>query len=274
MPKGYISAIETLGLVDGPGIRLVLFLQGCPLRCLYCHNPETQGPIKQKGVKDYSVEDLVTLAKRYRKYFDASGGGVTFSGGEPLMQLEFVLAATKALKAEGFHVALDTCGYGQKLAGASESQYRAHILALLSAVDLVLLDVKATSEFDHVPLTGVSLQGLFTFMALLKQAKTKTLLRHVMVPGYSDSLKAMDRLMQVILPLKSQIEKIEILPYHQYGNDKYSQLNRPNPLANTPEMAPDQARAFESYINCRLKEDHCDEKCLAPFQKLAEGRLG
>lgn len=170
MTTGNIHSIETMGLVDGPGIRTVVFLKGCPLKCTYCHNPDTQ---ICGGGKAYSVDELVKFAKRYKKYYDASGGGVTFSGGEPLMQGQFLKEAMIALKEEGIQVALDTSGYGD------ERYYK----EILSLTDVLLMDIKHYDDIAHKKLVGKSMKGIRKFMSYLEYFKGKVWIRHVMVRG-------------------------------------------------------------------------------------------
>lgn len=240
MVTGNIHSIETMGLVDGPGIRTVIFLKGCPLRCTYCHNPDTQ---ISGGGKTYTVNELVTFVKRYKKYYDASGGGVTFSGGEPLLQGEFLKEAMTALKNEGIQVALDTSGYGD------ERYYK----DILSLVDVLLLDIKHYNDLAHKKLVGKSMRGIHQFMSYMDHFKGKIWIRHVMVPGLTDSEKSMDLLYQHIEQFVKKIEKIEILPYHKLGVEKYYQLGIEDPMKDTPEMDKEKAAALEIYIRSLLE---------------------
>lgn len=233
-------SIETMGLVDGPGIRTVFFLQGCSLRCNYCHNPDTQHFM---GTKRLSIEEVVEKAKRYKSYYDASGGGVTFSGGEALVQGEFVALAFEALKAEGIHTCLDTSGYGA-------SKYYS---AVLKHTDHVLLDVKHVTDKAHEALTGKSLKGLRHFIESLKESDCKITVRHVMIPKETDAYDVMDRLLEIIEPVVSRVDKIEILPYHKSGVEKYEAMNLPYVFASVPEMDPERAQLFEAYVNQHLK---------------------
>lgn len=237
--KGAIHSIETLGLLDGPGIRTVFFLKGCPLACKYCHNPDTQ---EMGGGQMYDVDGIVALAMKNKSYFDATGGGVTFSGGEPLMQGDFLLACIRALKAEGIHVTLDTSGYGQEDTMAD----------IISAVDLILLDVKHVNEAGYKDLIGVSMTGLKAFMDLIKIKHTPVWIRHVMVPSYTDSQEAMADLVKLSKHIDQWVEKIEILPYHKLGTDKYAQLELVDPLMHIGEMDEDTARDFETEVNAAL----------------------
>ena len=180
MTKGRIHSIETLGTMDGPGVRTVFFLQGCPLKCKYCHNPDTQD--FNHGT-EYTVDEIVAFVKRYKPYYGEEGG-VTFSGGEALMQGKFVLEAVKALKAEGVHIAIDTSGVGQ-------SNYYEEILEY---ADLVLMDIKHFHQLDYKELTGVSMKRTLPFIEALRNYRGNVWIRHVMVPGMTDSYKSMNEL--------------------------------------------------------------------------------
>lgn len=240
MIKGRIHSIETMGLLDGPGIRTVFFLQGCPLKCKYCHNPDT---ITTKGGKEYTVDEVVKIAKRYKSYYRDTGG-VTFSGGEALLQGAFLLEGIKALKAEGIHVALDTSGVGQ-------TQYFKEILEL---VDLVILDIKHFNKVGYKDITGVSMKWSEAFMNAMDHYKNKLWIRHVMVPGYTDNFESMDQLFHYVLNWYKIIEKIEILPYHKLGSDKYFQLGLEDPFKDVKEMSKDQAMVFQEYLEAKMKK--------------------
>lgn len=237
---GHIHSIETMGLMDGPGVRTVFFLQGCPLKCSYCHNPDTQCT---KGGKAYTVDDIVKFAKRYKPYYK-NNGGVTFSGGEALMQGAFVLECFKALKAEGIHTVLDTSGVGQ-------TQYYEEILHV---ADMVILDVKHFDKSSYLDITGVSMKWLKTFLEAMKTFKGDVWLRHVMVPGVTDSYDSMDKLYDYIVNHFKSVEKIEILPYHKLGVDKYSQMNLTDPMEGISEMDKDTALMYQNYLASRLEK--------------------
>lgn len=240
--KGRIHSIETLGLLDGPGIRTIFFLQGCPLRCSYCHNPDTQQIV---GGNEMTSDEIVQTAKRYLPYYRHSDGGVTFSGGEPLLQGAFLLETLKLLKAEGIHTALDTSGFGQE-------KYFDEILEL---VDVVLLDIKHFDRNEHQKLTGVKMKGRNLFLNRLANFKGKIWIRHVMLPGMTDSSNAMDLLYRSIRFLATKIEKIEILPYHKMGVEKYKALEMAVPLQDIPEMDHDVAKVYQEMICEKLMRD-------------------
>lgn len=239
---GKLHSLETMGLVDGPGIRTVFFLQGCPLRCAYCHNPDSQAI----GCgRDITVEDVVNTAKRYRVYY-GDKGGVTFSGGEPLLQGEFVYRAMRALKEEGIDICLDTSGYGDR-------RYHAKVLPL---VDHLLLDVKHFRDPEFQQLTGAPFKTYRDFLKQLKRNgfKGRIYIRHVMVPGRTDNEQSMRDLVNTILPLADRIERIEILPYHTMGTEKYRELNMPYKLEGIPPMDPEAAKRYEDFANALLAE--------------------
>ncbi|SCZ79439.1 pyruvate formate-lyase-activating protein [Acidaminobacter hydrogenoformans] len=236
MRNGKLHSIETMGLVDGPGIRTVFFLQGCPLKCQYCHNPDSQSFM---GSSEITVEDVVQTARRYREYYQATGGGVTFSGGEPLMQGAFLIEALSALKAEGFSTCIDTSGYGQ-------TQYYDDVFRY---TDHILLDLKHTRNDAHKALTGRDMTGIRHFIKSLQGFDGTVTIRHVMVPGATDSDEYMAEILAMIEPIQKKVDKIDILPYHKAGVEKYSQLNLTYALASIPEMSHDRAKAFERSVN-------------------------
>jgi len=244
MIKGHIHSIETMGLFDGPGIRTVFFMQGCPLKCSYCHNPDSQC---FEGGTTYTVDELVRFAKRYKPYYK-DNGGVTFSGGEALMQGEFVYEAMKALKAEGIHTVLDTSGVGQTF----------YYKKILEYTDLLILDVKHFEKNQYRDITGVSIKWLSSFMDEVNEYQGKLWIRHVMVPGITDDKISMDNLYEYISNWSEKIEKIEILPYHKLGLDKYYQLDIPYQLENTAEMDKEEALCHQNYLINKLEKDQMD----------------
>ena len=215
---GKIHSVETFGTVDGPGIRYVVFLKGCPLRCLYCHNPDTWD---MASAKEKTVAELVLDIKRYRGYF-GDKGGVTVSGGEPLLQLDFVIELFKALKKEGIHTALDTSGF---LFDPSDERY----LQLILYTDLVLLDMKQIDPDKHQRLTGVSNAPVLAFASFLAEHRKKMWIRHVLVPGITTDSNDLKQLKDWIDTLPT-VEKVEVLPYHTLGVYKWKELGLDYPL--------------------------------------------
>lgn len=231
--SGSVDSIETMGLVDGPGIRTVVFLTGCKLRCLYCHNPE----MWTKGKDNYTPEELVQRIIRNKPYFGKKGG-VTFSGGEPLLQIDFLVECCKLLKEEGINIALDT-------AGAGLGDYK----EILDLVDLVILDVKYTDGNGYEKLTGYNMLESERFIRDLNKSGKDVWIRQVVVPGMMDSEEYINSLAKYILKIKN-VKKIEFLPFHHLGFSKYDELNYLNPLEGTPEMDKDKCdELYEKFIN-------------------------
>lgn len=239
MTKGRVHSIESMGLVDGPGVRTVVFLQGCKLRCAYCHNPDTWGT---EGGTEMTSEELLKKILRFKPYFERSGGGVTFSGGDPLLQPEFLLEMLKLCKKMGIHTTIDTAGYGF-------SEYYDEILKY---TDLVLLDIKHVDDEGYKSLTGRSKRGLDEFMKALERASTKVWVRHVVVPGITDSKEHIEKLEEIIKKINN-VEKIELLPYHTLGIHKYEKLGIPYRLKDVEPMDKKQTRKLEKIIIENIK---------------------
>ena len=235
--KGRIHSIETCGTVDGPGIRYVIFTQGCPLRCLYCHNPDCRHP---EDGKEVTVDELIIDIQKYQSYMKFSGGGVTVTGGEPLMQPEFISEIFYRCQQLGIHTALDTSGY-VKLATAK---------LVLDYVDLVLLDIKSFDRQIYHQVTQVSLEPTLEFARYLNKINQPTWIRFVLVPNLTDPVENIKSLAQFISQL-SNIERVEILPFHKMGEYKWEQLGYEYQLKNTPSASPelvDRTKAiFQEY---------------------------
>lgn len=232
MIKGSVDSIESMGLVDGPGIRAVVFLTGCKLRCKYCHNPESW----TKGDDNYTSEDILKKVLRFKPYFKRNNGGVTFSGGEPLLQSEFLIETCKLLKQENIHIALDTSGVG---VGNYEE--------ILENVDLVIFDVKHVTGEGYKDLTGREMNEVFDFLYVANKMKKKFWVRQVIVPGIMDNDEYLEKLNVFIKNniISSNIEKIEFLPYHTLGKSKYEKLGIEYPLGDLEEM--NHAKCEELY---------------------------
>ncbi len=228
MIKGAVDSIETFGLVDGPGIRTVVFLSGCRLRCKYCHNPE----MWIRGKENYTPEEIAQRVLRNKNYF-ANNGGVTFSGGEPLLQSNFIIEVAKILKKENIHIALDTAGVGN---GNYEE--------ILKYIDLVILDIKSTTREGYLDLTSQPIDESLRFMEALNQSGKDVWLRQVIVPGLMDNEDYLKQLVEVCLKVKN-VKKIEFLPYHKLGSEKYEKLGIPYPYKNLEEM--DKEKCKELY---------------------------
>ncbi|MPL95250.1 Pyruvate formate-lyase 1-activating enzyme [bioreactor metagenome] len=230
MVNGRIHSIESMGLVDGPGIRVVVFFQGCKLRCLYCHNPDTWS---DNGGTEYTAEELVKRIKRFKSYFTTSGGGVTFSGGDPLRQPEFLLEVLKECKSEGIHTCLDTSGVGF---GDYDE--------ILKYTDLVLYDVKHLSEEGYEEITGFKIEETNKFLEACKKVGTKLWIRQVVIPGKTDSEEYMEGLKTFINNLEN-VEKVELLPYHLLGVNKYETMGIQYRLDGVPAMNKDICKSLK-----------------------------
>ncbi|MDR1693864.1 MAG: pyruvate formate lyase-activating protein [Lactobacillaceae bacterium] len=206
-----VHSQESAGAVDGPGLRYVIFLQGCPLRCKFCHNPDTWNI---KGGEELSVRDLVNNVMKYKAFMQFSGGGVTVTGGEPLLQKKFIYELFSELKYKGVHTAIDTSGY---------TKIDDDLDKVLSVTDLVLLDLKHLNPKAHADLTGVGNDLVFEFLKLLHQKKIRTWIRYVVLAGINDSAVYAENFAKFIKEFDN-VELVELLPYHEMGTDKWSQL--------------------------------------------------
>lgn len=226
---GRINSLETFGLVDGPGIRFVVFLQGCPLRCIFCHNPETW------NINDgYEItsEELIKKVLKYKNYL--KDGGITFSGGEPLFQKEFLLECLKLAKTCNIHTALDTAGVG--------SDYE----EILKYTDLVIFDIKGLDNYQNI--TGSNPEASLEFLNTCQKLNKKMWLRQVIIPGINDTEEYILELKEFIKPLKN-IEKVELLPYHSFGKEKYEELNINYKLKDTKDMDERRLKELEELLN-------------------------
>ena len=232
---GRIHSLESFGTVDGPGIRFVVFMQGCPLRCMFCHNPDTWDP-RGKCQYEMSPEQLLEEVMRYKTFI--KNGGVTVSGGEPLMQAKFVSEFFRLCHGEGLHTALDTSG-----AIMSEEA-----LKVLDNTDLVLLDVKTMDSKLYPHLTGVSQTNNLAFLNVLEEKHIATWVRHVVVPGVTDDDKWLQRLGEHVAKYDC-IERIEILPYHTLGKYKYENLGIRYRLKDVPPLTTDRAKSIRQMLS-------------------------
>ena len=220
--QGYVHSFESFGTVDGPGIRSVVFMQGCPLRCQYCHNPDTWG----KGGQAYTAEQIAERVLKYKNYF-GDKGGVTVSGGEPLLQIDFVKELFTLLKGKGIHTCADTSGITFN-ANSKESVEKHK--ALLPVTDLFMVDIKHIDDEACKKLTGHSNANTLAFLKFLSDNGAKIWIRQVLVPGITDNEQSLQRTRAFIDTLKT-VEKVEVLPYHTMGVVKYKNLGIEYPLA-------------------------------------------
>lgn len=223
MATGRIHSFESFGSVDGPGVRFVVFMQGCRMRCAYCHNPDTWKP--EEG-EEWTAEAVLKRALRYRSYWGAEGG-ITVSGGEPLLQLPFVTELFTLAKKEGVSTVLDTAGGPF----CDDPAWLEDFRKLLSVTDLVLLDLKHSDPEAHRRLTGKALRPILDCARFLDQEKIPVWIRHVLVPGVTDSASQLEHLAAFIRTL-SNIRRVEVLPYHNLALFKWEKLGLKNRLAD------------------------------------------
>ena len=233
--SGYIHSIETMGLVDGPGIRVVVFMQGCPLRCLFCHNPETWN---KKSDNKMTSKEIVDEVRKYRPYIEKDGG-VTFSGGEPLLQTEYLLEMLKMCKDAGLHTCIDTSGTGYN---------KEYLDEVLKYTDLVILDIKAIDDISYKEMTGKEIDEFNYFVERLNKSNNKIWLRQVIIPNINDNEEYILKLKKYIKKIKN-VEKKELLPYHSMGIEKYKKLNLKYRLIDTLDMDKEKCKKLEELLN-------------------------
>ena len=249
MEKGYIHAIETFGLVDGPGVRYVIFLQGCNMRCRYCHNPETwqrgddEGAGREKpGLGWQTSEEAFEKAYRYKNYWK-NNGGITVSGGEPLLQIDFVTELFEKAKEKGIHTTLDTSGS----AFSKEPELLAKFDRLMSVTDLVMLDIKEMNEEKHQELTGRSNKNILAMADYLCELGKEMWVRHVLVPGLTDGKEELWELRKK-LDQWNNVSRVEILPYHTLGLFKWEKLGIDYPLEGVRTPTEEEVREAEEIL--------------------------
>lgn len=235
---GTIHSIETFGTVDGPGIRFVVFFEGCPMRCLYCHNPDTWVP---KAGEKKSAEGIIRRMVRNIEFYRS--GGITATGGEPLMQLDFLIELFELAKENGVHTCLDTSG----VTFHESPDYLEKIDRLLAVTDLVMLDLKHMDDAKHKELTGHTNKNILAFAKYLESKGVPLRVRHVIVPGYTDNEEELAALGRFLKDFKN-LEKVEALPYHTLGKAKYENLGIPYPLGDTPALTSKDAKAALAII--------------------------
>ena len=257
--KGYIHSTESFGTVDGPGIRYVVFLQGCPMRCLYCHNPDTWE--FGKG-EEREAADILADALRYRSFMKQ--GGITVTGGEPLTQIEFVTELFELAKEQGIHTCIDTSGI--TFHGGKETADRFE--RVLAVTDLVMLDIKHIRPDVHEQLTGHENGAVLSFARYLAEKNTPVWIRHVVVPGLTDKEEDLTGLGRFLGGLPN-IKALDILPYHTMGIAKYDGLGIPYPLKDTPAATTEEALRAKRLILAGMKETRRRQKEAKPEQNTA-----
>lgn len=237
---GRIHSIETFGTVDGPGVRFVVFFQGCPMRCQYCHNPDTWAV---SDGQEMSVEDILARMERNRAFYRT--GGITATGGEPMFQMEFLTELFTKAKERGIHTCLDTSGImfsGQSLCAR-----------LMEVTDLIMLDIKHIDDAKHRKLTGHSNRPILEFARYLDDIGKPVWIRHVVVPGITFNKEALTGLGRFLSTL-SNVERLEVLPYHAMGKVKYENLGMDYILNDTPQLTKAEAREAEKIIQSARTE--------------------
>ena len=239
---GKIHSIETFGLVDGPGVRFIAFMQGCRMRCKYCHNPETW---QENCGEDWQAEALLKRALRYRMYW-GSDGGITVSGGEPLLQIEFLIEFFKLAKQEGIHTALDTSANPY----TKEEPFHSKWLELMKYTDLVMLDIKEMDEEKHKKLTGRSNKNILAMADKMNEMGKEMWIRHVLVPGLTDGKEDLKALRNK-LDEWTNVSRVEILPYHTLGLFKWENLGIPYSLEGVPIPTEEQVKEAEEILGIK-----------------------
>lgn len=236
---GKIHSIETFGTVDGPGVRFVVFFQGCPMRCAYCHNPDTW---EMDGGTEVSAEELIARLNRNHAFYKT--GGITATGGEPLLQIDFLIELFELAKKEGIHTCLDTSGILFPLE---------QIDRLLAVTDLVMLDIKHIRDEEHRALTGHSNANVLAFARYLAGKNIPVRIRHVVVPGITFEEEELLELGRFLGTLPN-LEKLEVLPYHSMGKVKYDSLGIDYRLKDTPQLTKAEAKEAEELIYRGMRE--------------------
>jgi pyruvate formate lyase activating enzyme len=262
--KGLIFSVKRYAIHDGPGIRVTFFMKGCPMSCRWCHNPEGISPQPEKvkqvnkvGDKEflkteevgklYSAEDLLVILEKERVFIDQSKGGVTFSGGEPMMQSDFLLEALKACRGKGFHTCVDTSGF------SSADRFK----KIIPFTDLFLFDLKHLDSIKHKKFTGVSNKIILSNYKLIFKGGKDIIIRIPVIPGFNDDTDHLNRLRQFLLETKSEhLIMINLLPYNKIGTSKYKKFNIPNKMENVEQPSSrrmKELKAFFSDLGVRVK---------------------
>ena len=254
--KGLIFSIKRYSIHDGPGIRVTFFMKGCPMNCLWCHNPEGISPLPETVVqinrvgdrefcyneeagKYYTIDTILGILDKEKVFMNQSKGGVTFSGGEPMMQFEFLLEALKACKSNGYHTAVDTSGY------SSTEKFK----SIMPFTDLFLLDIKHLDEAKHIQSTGVSNTGILDNYRFLLKSGKDIMVRIPVIPGFNDDPDNLERLRLFISATKTQsLKKINLLPFHKIGSSKYKRFNIPYRMGNVEPPAKEKMQKMKEFF--------------------------
>ena len=238
---GKIHSLETFGTVDGPGVRFVVFFQGCPMRCQYCHNPDTWNI---EDGEEMSADEIITRFERNRSFYQT--GGITATGGEPMLQLDFLTELFTKAKEKGIHTCLDTSGIIFP-ENNPETVKMKRIEDLMSVTDLVMLDIKHIKDEEHQKLTGQSNRNVLAFARYLDSIGKPVWIRHVVVPGITFDRGELTELGKFLKTLHN-VEKLEVLPYHSMGKVKYDNLGMDYILKDTPQLTKAEAKEAEEII--------------------------
>lgn len=244
--KGRIHSLESFGTVDGPGTRFVVFFQGCPMRCQYCHNPDTWD---LSGGTEMSSEEILAEYEKGKEFY-SNGGGITVTGGEALMQIDFLLDLFTKAKERGINTCLDTSGITYK---PGNTAYNEKLEKLLPLTDLVMLDIKHIDPIEHQKLCSQPNEGILAFAKLLDERHVNTWIRHVVVPGITDNEEYLFRLGQFIGGL-SNVTALDTLPYHDMGIVKYESLGKEYPLKGVPALNKEDAIKARDIIIAGMKD--------------------
>ncbi len=242
---GSIHSIESFGTVDGPGVRMVVFMKGCPMRCQYCHNPDTWD---LNGGTKMSVEEILKKYNSKKSFY--RGGGITVSGGEPLLQMDFVTELLKSAKEQGIHTCVDTSGI---LFDKSNQEKLKKFDELIKYTDLFLLDIKHINDEEHKKLTGHSNKNILDFTKYLEEKNVPICIRHVVVPGITFDKDYLFELGKYIGTLKN-LKSIDVLAYHDMGKNKYKELGIDYPLKDTPSLSKEDALKAKRVILRGIKQ--------------------
>lgn len=241
---GRIHSTESFGTVDGPGLRFIIFMQGCPMRCIFCHNPDSWDA---HGGSTVTADELLAEYRKNKDFY--TRGGITVTGGEPLLQMEFVTELFRLAKQENIHTCIDTSGITFRDSAASREKFD----ELMKHTDLVMLDIKHIDTAAHKKITGVPNDNILAFAKYLEEKNVPLWIRHVVIEGYTDSEDDLYELGSFIGRLKN-LRALDVLPYHTLGKAKYAELGIDYPLGDLPALSKDKALAAKSVILRAIKD--------------------
>ena len=244
--KGRIHSTESFGAADGPGVRFIVFVQGCRMRCRYCHNPDTWSMEGDDTTVEMSPEEILSKALRYKSYWK-NGGGITVSGGEPLLQIDFLLELFKQAKAEGVSTCIDTAGNPF----TREEPFFSKFQELMKYTDLLLLDLKEINPERHKNITGFDNANILDMARCLSEHGKKMWIRHVLVPGITDDEGQLTRLRAFIDTLDT-VERVEVLPYHTLGVFKWKELGIPYKLEDVDPPSQESVARAKEILGCQV----------------------